>query len=99
MYCNPFRLHNIGCIIKPIKLIISAQNTGTKGRRRIDICFLEKLIKRPLLFCCFMLAALPLWANAGLPMLFVVYPGFMAAFIPVIFIEFFYLRKSFKIAL
>ncbi len=58
--------------------------------------FLDKLIKRPLLFCCFMLAALPLWANAGLPMLFVVYPGFMAAFIPVIFIEFFYLRKSFK---
>lgn len=29
----------LGCIIKPIKLIISAQNTGTKGRRRIDICF------------------------------------------------------------
>lgn len=58
--------------------------------------FLDKFIKRPLLFCCFMFTALPLWANAGLPMLFVVYPGFMAAFIPVIFIEFFYLSKRLK---
>lgn len=58
--------------------------------------FLDKFLKRPLLFFVFMFAALPLWANAGLPMLFMVYPGFLTALIPVVLIEFFCLKGSFK---
>lgn len=44
----------------------------------------------------FLLSASPLSANAGIPMLFVIYPGFLLTLIPVIFIEAFYIAKCWR---
>ena len=43
-----------------------------------------------------MFMSAPLCANAGLPMLFVMYPGFLAALIPVVFIEAFYIGRLWR---
>lgn len=44
----------------------------------------------------FLLSASPLSANAGIPMLFVIYPGFLLTLIPVVFIEAFYIAKLWR---